>query len=190
MPRLFSGIEIPAEARAALARLKSPLPGAKWIEPRDLHITLRYAGDIDNRRAADFAEALAGIALDVFEIRISGLGAFGGNDPRVLWAGVEGSEALEALARGSERAARQAGLAPEARNFSPHVTLARLRHSRVDAVARFLQHNGAFHLPPFVVERFVLFSSRPLVGGGPYVVEEAYRLRGASPAALDDDETW
>lgn len=191
MPRLFSGIEIPAEARTRLARLKSPLPGAKWMEPQDLHITLRYAGDIDNRRAADLAEALAAITLDVFEVRISGLGAYGGNDPRVLWAGVEGGAAINALARANERAARNAGLQPDVRNFRPHVTIARLRNSRVDAVARFLQHNGAFRLEPFTVERFVLFSSRPQVGGGPYVVEDAYPLRGASPgAAMDDAGNW
>jgi 2'-5' RNA ligase len=178
MPRLFTGIELPDDAREALARLRMPLAGAKWIDPGEMHVTLRFAGDIDNARAADFADALAQIDVDCFEVRISGVGAFGGNDPRVVWAGVEGGEALTELARLHEKAAREAGLQPEPRAFKPHVTLARLRGGRVDAVARVLQHHGAFRLEPFVVERFVLYSSRPQLGGGPYVIEEAFPLRG------------
>lgn len=186
MPRLFAALEIPAELRSRLATLKTPLPGARWIEPDNLHLTLRFAGDIDNRTAGEFADHLAMIDVDSFDLRIVGLGAFGGNDPRVLWAGVEAGAELEILARGCERAARSAGLPPESRTFKAHVTLARLKYTRADAVARFLERNARFALPPFRVERFVLMSSRPQVGGGPYVVEEAYDLGG--PAAWSADE--
>ncbi len=183
MPRLFSGIEIPEELQDTLSDLEMPLPGARWIEADDLHLTLRYAGDIDNARARDFADALAAIDHDVFDITIAGVGVFGGNDPRALWAGIEDSEALTNLARAHERAARAAGLDPEPRAFRPHVTLARMRNTRAEAVAHFLQRHGTFRLPPLTVERFVLFSSRPQVGGGPYGVVEIFPLRGASPAA-------
>lgn len=188
MPRLFTGIEIPEELRLRLSRLRAPLPGAKWVEPDCLHITLRFAGDIDNRSADELAHALAAIDMPTLEVRIAGLGAFGGNDPRALWAGVEAGPELEALARANERAARNAGLAPESRKFKPHVTLARLRHARPDTVARYLHSHGAFRSEPFVASRFVLFSSRPLSGGGPYVVEEAYPLAGAGlvPDAWSD----
>lgn len=178
MPRLFTAIEIPAPLRERLALLKSPLPGARWVERDNLHVTLRFAGDIDNPTAREFADNLAAIASDGFELKISGLGAFGGNDPRVIWAGIEDAPEIEALARANERAARAAGLPPESRAFKAHVTLARLKHSRVDAVARFLEHNARFALPPFHVDRFVLMSSRPQVGGGPYVVEDAFMLGG------------
>lgn len=183
MPRLFTGIEIPEEIQDALSDLEMPLPGARWIETDDLHLTLRFAGDISNARARDLSDALAAIDQRVFEITIAGVGVFGGNDPRALWAGVEGGEALENLARANERAARAAGLDPEPRSFKPHITLARLRNTRADAVARFLQTHGTFKLPPLTVERFVLFSSRANVGGGPYGVVEIFPLRGASPAA-------
>ena len=176
MPRLFTGLELPGELRQRFARLKSPLPGAKWVEPDNLHVTLRFAGDVDNLVASEFADALSQIEIDAFEMRISGLGAFGGNDPHVLYAGIEPSPALEALARANERAARSAGLAPETRTFKPHVTLARLKHSNAEAIARFLGRNAAFRCEPIMVERFVLLSSRPNTGGGPYVVEEAYSL--------------
>lgn len=178
MPRLFTGIEIPEEARERLARIKSPLPGARWIEPANFHITLRFAGDIDNLVAREFVHALAAIDERAFEVRISGLGAFGGNSPRSLWAAVEAGPELEALARANERAARAAGLAPEKRAFRAHVSLARLQHSRPDAVARFLERGAAFRTEPFFVDRFVLFSSRPQTGGGPYVVEDEFPLSG------------
>ena len=176
--RLFAGLEIPETHRLRLSFLKMPLPGAKWIEPDDMHITLRFAGDIDNRVAEDFAGFLAEIDIEPFEVRIAEVGAFGGREPRVIWAGAEGGPALDALQRATERAARAAGLEPESRSFKPHVTLARLRGTKPEAVARFLGSRGPLELPPFAVERFVLFSSRPNVGGGPYVVEDVYPLGG------------
>ena len=192
MLRLFAAIEIPDEQRAALARLRAPLPGARWVEADNLHLTLRFAGDIDNRTAQEFADGLAGLDVGCFELAIVGLGAFGGNDPKLLWAGVAASPALDALARGGERAARAAGLPPEPRAFKPHVTLARMRHGRPEQVARYLERNARFALEPFTVERFVLMSSRPNVGGGPYVVEEAYTLAGAAPHDdwPDTDRAW
>lgn len=188
MPRLFTGIEIPAEQREELARIQRPLPGGKWIEPENLHLTLRFAGDIDNARAAEFADRLAAITLDAFEIRLAGLGAFGGNEPRSIWAGVEASPELEALARANERAARAAGLPPETRAFKPHVTLARVKFASADEIAKLLGRIGAFRTQPFFVGRFVLFSSRPKLGGGPYVVEAAFPLRGGEFADYQDVE--
>ena len=177
MLRLFAAIEIPETQRLRLDLVRSPLPGAKWVDPADMHITLRFAGDIDNRVADDFAGFLAGIAIQPFEARIAEVGAFGGNDPRAVFAGVEADGALETLQRATERAARSAGLPPEPRGFKPHVTLARLKGTRPDVVARFLGSRAALRLEPFVVDRFVLFSSRPKAGGGPYVVEDVYPLR-------------
>jgi 2'-5' RNA ligase len=188
MPRLFAGIEIPEEVRQSLAGLRQPLPGAKWIEPENFHISLRFAGDVDNHTAREFADQLARIETEAFELRLDGLGAFGGNEPRTLWAGVSGEPRLEALARAIERAARGAGLAPEPRNFKPHVTIARLRYTPVELVARFLGRNGAFRSALFPVGRFVLFSSKPKVGGGPYVIEAAYPLLGAFFHELDDED--
>lgn len=180
MPRLFTGLEIPHDIQAVLTRLKAPVPGARWVEPENLHLTLRFAGDIENHIAADFADALAGIDCRPFELRLSGVGAFGGNDPRVIWAGVEAGAELERLARAHERAARAAGLPPDARGWKPHVTLARLRYGKPDVVARYLQSHAAFRSPAFVAERFVLFSSQPRTGGGPYVVEQAFPFAGTS----------
>ena len=106
------------------------------------------------------------------------MGAFGGRDPRVLWAGVDAGEPLDALYRAHDRAARAAGLEPEGRTFKPHVTLARMRGARQHAVARFLEENGALRTEPFTATRFVLLSARPGTGGGPYVVEAEFPFEG------------
>jgi 2'-5' RNA ligase len=180
MPRLFTGIELPDDISDELAGLEQPLPGANWIEQDNLHITLRFAGDIDNRTAHTFADELARIDQDVFKIRLEGLGFFGGKEPRTLWAGVSSSDALDALARANERAARSAGLAPESRPFKAHVTLARLRNADIPSLTALLQRQALLRTRSFVVEHFSLFSSRPKIGGGPYVVEEAFPLRGSA----------
>lgn len=177
MLRLFAAIEIPETHRLRLSMVAGPLPGAKWIDRDDLHLTLRFAGDIDNRTASDFADMLAGIAIAPFAVRITELGAFGGREPRTIHAVVDGGERLEALQRATDRAARAAGIEAEPRTYKPHVTLARLRGTSSDIVARFLGSRDRLDLEPFTVDRFVLFSSKPKVGGGPYVVEETFDLR-------------
>jgi RNA 2',3'-cyclic 3'-phosphodiesterase len=189
MPRLFTGIEIPAEKRAELARLRMPLPGGgRWAEPENFHLTLRFCGDIEKAQADELIDRLAGISMDAFEIRLSSIGSFGGRDPHAIWAGVEPSAELDALARANEKTARAVGLPPEPRAFKPHVTLARLKYASPDEVARILGRIGAYRSEPFFVGRFVLFSSRPKTGGGPYAVEETFPLRGGEFADLADIE--
>lgn len=182
MIRLFTAIEIPEPQRLRLGLLRGPLNGAKWVDPENMHITLRFAGDIDERAADAFADALADANVAPFQVTIAGVGAFGGRDTRVLWAGVEAGPELDALYRANERAARTAGLAPPPRGFKPHVTLARMRGARPSAAALFLQENGGLRFEPFLVTRFVLLSARPGVGGGPYGVEAAY--------PLGDEDAW
>ena len=179
MPRLFTGLELPSRTVDRLALLRGKLVGARWIDPENYHITLRFVGDIDGVQANAFAAALDDIAFDSFEICLDGLGSFGGNKPRSLFASVKLTPPLERLQKAHERAARIAGLPPEPRNFTPHVTLARLKDSRPTAVAEYLSYFGGFLSEPFRVSRFVLFSSRANQGGGPYLIEECYPFRGA-----------
>jgi len=190
MPRLFTAIEIPDEIREELYRLHSPLPGARWIKPESYHITLRFAGDIDNQHAREFADNLASIESDAFELRISGLGVFGGDDPHAIWAAVDHEPRLEDLARQHEKAARNAGLAPDKRPFKPHVTLARLKNSNATAVARYLTRYGGYRSEPFFVTRTLLMSSRPSVGGGPYGIEESFPMRGMEFLGEDGEASW
>ena len=88
MPRLFAGIELPEDIRDLISDLEMPLPGVRWIDNDNLHLTLRFFGDIDNGQARELSGFLGGIDVPAFEMRLNGLGTFGGNDPRTLWAGV------------------------------------------------------------------------------------------------------
>lgn len=176
MPRLFIGLELPELVRMRLGLVRGPLPGAKWIEPEDMHLTLRFAGDIDNRQADELVGFLDDIEMPHFELTVRDLGVFGGRDPRVIWAGADGGQPLEQLQRAVERACRSAGLEPEPKAFKPHITLARLRGASADVVARFLGSRPSLSTAPFTVERFVLYSSKPRVGGGPYLVENVFPL--------------
>ena len=190
MPRLFTAIEIPDDIGEELHRLHMPLPGARWIKPENYHITLRFAGDIGNTEAREFIANLAHIETDGFELRLSGLGVFGGDDPHAIWASVAPEPQLDELARAHEKAARNAGLAPETRAFRPHVTLARLKHSNVEAVARFLTRFGGYRSGPFFVARTLLMSSRPSVGGGPYGIEDRFAMRGMEFLNEDGEASW
>lgn len=177
MPRLFTGIELPEDIVERLSMMRAGLSGAHWVDPDNYHVTMRFAGDIPDAAANLFADALASVSFDSFDIEVSGLGSFGGKKPRSIWAGVKPSQELQALQKAHERAARLAGLPPETRNFVPHVTLARLRNVSPFSAADYLARYGGFIASPFQVRRFVLFSSRPNHGGGPYVVEEDYISR-------------
>lgn len=177
MPRLFTGLEIPADVGFALSLKRGGLAGARWIEPDDYHITLRFIGDVDNGTANDVADSLDLLSRSLrFSVRLTHLGTFGGDKPRALYAGVEPSEALLRLQAAQERVLQKAGLAPEGRKFVPHVTLARLRGAHPLEVARFIADAGRFEPMSFPVGRFVLYSSKDSVGGGPYVVEQTYPL--------------
>ena len=112
MPRSFSAIEIPRPLSERLTLLRAGLTGARWIDPENYHLTLRFIGDVDGSTAHEFAEALGGIEMPPFELKLNGLGSFGGHKPRAIFAGIAPSDGLDALRRANERAARGAGLPP------------------------------------------------------------------------------
>lgn len=177
MPRLFTGLEIPAGIGFALSLKRGGLQGARWIDPENYHLTLRYVGDVDHRMGYEIADVLEKFTLNrKFQLKLTHLGTFGGNKPRALYAGVEANDELLRLQAAQERALQQMGLRPDPRKFMPHVTLARLRGTNAQEVARFMHLSPWFEPLGFEVERFVLFSSRDSVGGGPYLVEQAYDL--------------
>lgn len=176
MPRLFTGLEIPETSAAMLAGARGGVVGARWIEPGDYHVTLRFIGDVDLGVARDIAETLGDISRSPIAVLFEGLSWFGGDKPRAIVARVKPNPGLIDLQADHERRLRRIGLAPDPRNFTPHVTLARLRSVGPAAVADYLTTRGALAAPPFEARRFVLYSARNSVGGGPYVVEAAYPL--------------
>jgi 2'-5' RNA ligase len=177
LPRLFTGLEVPHEVAFALSLKRGGLQGARWINPENYHITLRFIGDVDHTTADEVTDALDRLSdSEAFTLRLSHLGWFGGDKPRALYAGVDNNAALQRLQAAQERVLQRLGLAPEGRKFVPHVSLARLRGASGAELARFLAYAGQFVPMEFPVGRFVLFSSRDSVGGGPYLVEQSYPL--------------
>jgi RNA 2',3'-cyclic 3'-phosphodiesterase len=176
MPRLFTALEVPSDVGSALALSRGGLVGARWIEPENYHITLRFVGDIDARLADEVVEALDDVSRGSVPISFEMLAWFGGGKPRAIVAKVKPTTELSDLAADHERLMRRLGLAAETRNFTPHVTLARLRGASPARVADYLTSRGRLAAPPFVADRFVLMSARDGVGGGPYLVEAEFPL--------------
>jgi RNA 2',3'-cyclic 3'-phosphodiesterase len=174
MPRLFTGLELPAGVVGQLALMRGGVAGARWLEPEDYHITLRFIGDIDAGAARDVDETLSDIRRPKALVRFKGLSWFGGAKPRAIVAKVQAEAALMDLQAEQERRLRRIGIEPETRKYTPHVTLARLRGASQAAVASYLASRGALVADSFTAERFVLYSARDGSGGGPYVVEAAY----------------
>ncbi|MEZ5994465.1 MAG: RNA 2',3'-cyclic phosphodiesterase [Hyphomonadaceae bacterium] len=177
--RLFVALALPDHVAERLTALMKGVPGAKWRPRENLHITLRFFGDVAEPVADEIdvaLEAAAG-AVAPFEVRLRGAGAFGGADPHALWVGVAASESLEKLAAACERAARRAGLKPEPRKFTPHVTLAYLSGAPLERVHAFETRLGLFEAPPFRVEAFGLYSSFTRKSAPSlYRLEAEYRL--------------
>ncbi|SCB14963.1 RNA 2',3'-cyclic phosphodiesterase [Rhizobium lusitanum] len=176
MPRLFTALEIPRNAAMSLSLLRGGLPGARWIDVENYHITLRFIGDVDGRTADEIVDRLDRIDRPEFQLRLEGIGSFGSKKPHSVWAGVSQTPDMYALQGEIERICQRIGLQSDPRKFTPHVTLARLKSSRVDDVVHYLSGRGNFYTQPFTVGRFVLLSSRESVGGGPYLTEEIFPL--------------
>src|SRR6202049_3465342 len=138
MPRLFTGLEIPAEIGHTLSNLRGGLPGARWIDPENYHVSLRFIGDIDGVAARESAWILFRVNRTPFEVALQGLSSFGGRKPRSVVASIVPSRPLIELQAELERVVQRFGLDPEGRKFTPHVTLARLRAAPHPGGARSL----------------------------------------------------
>jgi 2'-5' RNA ligase len=180
MPRLFTGLEIPLEVAQSLSMLRGGLPGARWVDPDNYHVTLRFIGNVDDALAHEVASLLGRVKRGPFELRVDGVTSFGGKKPRAVVATLSQAQPLMEAQAEQERLMQRIGLEPEGRKYTPHVTLARLRDASSRDVAEYLSARGLVRSQPFPVSRFVLFSSRASTGGGPYVVEASYPLGAAA----------
>lgn len=180
MPRLFTGLEIPDDVGFDLDLMRGGVPGARWIDRDSYHVTLRFIGDINEGLAREIAYELEGIEARPFALKLSGCGVFGGNKPHTLHVGVEENAELRRLHSLHERICQVLGLSADQHKFTPHVTLARLKDPDLSALHSFIASHNLYRSRVFEVPRFVLFSSRPSRGGGPYAVEESYQLQAGS----------
>lgn len=181
MIRLFAAAPVPPDIGRALQFRQHGIDGARWRSLEQLHVTLRFFGEIREDVARDLDAELSQVGGHPFEIRLEGAGAFGeGADIRAVWAAVAENPQLRRLAGACETAARRAGLRPERRNYRAHVTLAYLRRSDPAEVAAWVQANNLLKSPPIPIEGFGLYRSLLGSEGSHYRLEAEYPLNPPS----------
>jgi 2'-5' RNA ligase len=158
--RLFVAIRPPEEVRDLLIDAMDDSPALRWVGDEQLHLTLRFIGEVERPVANDIAGTLDRLRSLAFDLRIKGVGKFEQRNGGALWVGVEPREPVIALAAKVERTLQQIGLEPERRAFMPHVTLARWNRRNSEAVNAFIRRNCDLHSEPFIVDRFTLFESK------------------------------
>lgn len=177
MIRLFTGLAIPRDISADLGALRGGLPGARWIEPSDYHITLQFAGNIEEEVATELDGELSRLRKSPVDIVLDSLLVFGGNKPRSVVVGVRTTPSLVDLQASHDRIMKKLKIPVESRRYVPHVTLARLKAISPDAVADYVDSRGYFRPRSFIAESFALYSAARSTGGGPYTAEAEYELR-------------
>lgn len=161
MHRLFVAIEIPAPVRHMLALLQGGVPGARWVSPDNLHLTLRFVGDVSSPAIGDLIAGLGQVSAPGFTLQLEGVGSFGnGRTKSVLWAGVRRSDALKFLRDKVDRAVVASGFDPDGRKFTPHVTLAYGKQAPTNRLGGWLGDHALFRSPAIEVAGFSLMESR------------------------------
>ncbi|MDR6833566.1 MULTISPECIES: RNA 2',3'-cyclic phosphodiesterase [unclassified Sphingopyxis] len=174
--RLFVALRPPPPIRARLRAAMHGISAARWQDDDQLHLTLRFIGEVDHHRAEDIAAALGGLHAAAITARIAGVGLFERKGwPHTIWAGVEPLAALAGLHRKVDQLLARVGVAAETRAFIPHITLARLNRS-AGPVAAFLTQNSNLASPPFDFTHVVLYESEMGHGGSRYHPVARYPL--------------
>lgn len=177
MYRLFAAIDFPEEVNRRLLAICFGLRGAKWVVDGQVHLTLRFIGEVDGGVFSDIRELFQSIEAEPFELHISELGYFPPRRrPEILWAGVQKNESLLSLRNKIETGLVRIGLPPDGRKFTPHITLARLKETPDEHVARYLAGNSPLQIPPFRVDQFCLYSSFLASEHAIHTLEESYGL--------------
>lgn len=174
--RLFVALAIPDAVAQSLLLLQAGMPGARWQTREQLHLTLRFIGEVDGREANDIDDALSAISSPRFTIALKGVGEFGGKKPHAVWAGVDDAQAVAHLNRKVEAALQRIGTNADERKFTPHVTLARLRAAPVGKMIDWLTDHALYASQPFDVSSFALYSSTLTPNGSVYAPERVYNL--------------
>ena len=175
MIRLFTAIRIPQAQKECLLATMGGLPQVRWQREDQLHLTLRFIGEVDEEKTEEIRLILSTIQFLPFSVRIKGVDIFGpARKPRMLWAGLENPAPVKALQEKITNTLRRLDLEPEDRKYKPHVTLARIKGNNGDKLAQFLEHYATLALDPFAANEFVLFKSHLSHTGAQYQVIETY----------------
>ena len=185
--RLFVALSIPDAVASGLLLLQGGVPGARWQSREQLHLTLRFIGEVDGSDARALDDALAGIEAPAFDLQLHGVGQFGNKQPHSLWAAARRNDLLEHLQRKVDTAIRRVGQPQGAHKFTPHVTLARLRHPELERVRIWLTDHALYTSDEFTVGAFCLYSSKLTSDGSIYRLEQEYPLMNYDMRGSDDE---
>ena len=178
MLRLFVAIPLPDHVRADLKNLCSGLPGAKWVEAENMHVSLRFIGEVGLSDADEVHHMLGRVTSPAFDLTIAGVGCFQSRHKiRTLWAGVEKQQLLSHLREKVETVVVHAGFEPERRKFKAHITLARFKNSTSPRIGAFIEHHNRFRSRPFRIDHFTLFRSHLGNEGAHYEALAEYPLQ-------------
>ncbi|MFN2624092.1 MAG: RNA 2',3'-cyclic phosphodiesterase [Chthoniobacterales bacterium] len=171
--RLFVSIELPESITKSLAKLDPGLRGVRWLEPRQMHLTLAFLGDVAIEIQDALSEELRTISWKSFFLPLVGLGTFPSKGwPKIIWIGVgTGHPHLFQLHKRVQEALLAVGLEPDLRSFHPHVTLARCRDVSPQTIRPFLKSHADFDAGLIHVESFCLNSSQLTPAGSLYTTE-------------------
>ena len=176
--RLFVALTLPAAVRDSLAALAQPLPGVAWTHPDQLHVTLRFLGDVSAEVSQSMIARLTSVHVEPFILPIEGIGTFPPNrPPRVLWIGVgSGHPRLFQLRQRLDDALLAAGLQLDVRTFHPHITLARCTENAAPAITHWMHVHRDVAPPPFRVEAFDLYASELRPTGAVHTLKQHFDL--------------
>ncbi len=187
LQRLFVAVELPDAVRSALVEQQQGVPGMRWTPSGNMHLTLRFIGEVPLAQAEAIKAALRSVKTASFPLKVRGLGFFDRKPQAVLWAGVEPSAWLGELQKQVDRALEcHAGLKVATGRFSPHITLGRMKQADKKALRAFTDGEKMTFSAEFPVQSFTLFSSVLAPGGAVHMVEERYPLLRIRPATPDD----
>jgi RNA 2',3'-cyclic 3'-phosphodiesterase len=183
MPRLFVAIDLPVSVKQQLSSLSTRIDGVRWTETTNLHLTLRFIGDVPQHTVSAIQAALLSVQSPPFSLQVSGVGTFPGNPrkpPRIIWAGLSSQPpALTSLYETIEANIRVLGLPPDDKPYTPHITLARVKSSdnhTATAIHQFIERNAGFHSEAFIPSEFHLMESQLAPSGPKYVSLARYPL--------------
>lgn len=159
--RLFIAVELPDQHKTALGRLRVDLPGTRWVPVEQLHLTLSFLGEVEENSLECLYKGLARIQVPAFQLCFSKTGCFPDQRrPRVLWVGIEPEPLLSELVGKVRSTVLQCGIPQEEREFSAHITLARVKTDTFSGIDSFPGQTEKLHIPPFHVQEFILFKSQ------------------------------
>lgn len=177
MPRLFIAIDIPERIKDDILSLYRAIPGAKWVDENQLHITLKFIGEVDSPTMESIKITLRSIKAPSFDLRASSVGFFPPRkDPKVLWVGVDPKDMLTSLQGKIERALQPLKLQTDNRKFHPHITIARLDEPSTERIITFLTEHSLFLTEPFSISQFHLYQSFLRKEGAHHIKEASYQL--------------